>query len=94
MIHAQLLMMLEVWESHSQFVHISTTESRHGNSRGQYIATATFPETFHNLEGLAHFQSRMGKRAADAAVLHRLATIIMLDNTIFYTLAKTNELKQ
>lgn len=44
--------------------------------------------------GFTHFQSRMGKRAVDAAVLHRPVTFIMSDNIIFSTLAKTNELKQ
>lgn len=62
-------MMLEVWESHSQSVHINTTESRHGHSRGQFILTTTFPETVHNLERFIRFQSRMGKRVADAAGL-------------------------
>lgn len=53
-----------------------------------------FVKLFTTWTGFTHFQSRMRKRAADAAGLHRLVTIIMLDNIIFYTLAKTNELKQ
>lgn len=43
-IEPQLLMMLEVWQSYTEFVHINTSELRQTASRGQYIKPIAFPQ--------------------------------------------------